>query len=142
MALNVIVVDDSAVMRSMIIKTLRLSRLALNEVHESANGREALAILDSHWVDLALIDINMPEMNGEELIEHVRGNPATADLAIVVVSTEGSETRIARLKRHGAGFVHKPFTPERLREEIVRLTGAMDGQHDDGAAVCGGSLDF
>jgi two-component system chemotaxis response regulator CheY len=136
------VVDDSAVMRSMIIKTLRLSRLALNEIHQAANGREALAVLEANWVDLALIDINMPEMNGEELIERVRTNPATVDLAIVVVSTEGSETRIARLREKGAAFVHKPFTPERLREEIAKLTGATNVQYDDGAAVHGGSLDF
>lgn len=142
MALNVIVVDDSAVMRAMIIKTLRLSRLPVREIHQSSNGVEALAVLDEHWIDLALVDINMPEMNGEELIERVRANPATADLAIVVVSTEGSRTRIARLQAHGAGFVHKPFTPERLRAEIVRLTGAMNDEYGDGPAVQRGGLDF
>ena len=69
MSLNVLVVDDSAVMRAMIIKTLRLSGLPLGEVHEAANGQEGLGTLDEHWIDLVLVDINMPVMNGEEMIE-------------------------------------------------------------------------
>lgn len=142
MALNVMVVDDSAVMRAMIIKALRLCRLPLHDVHQAGNGRAALSVLDANWIDLALVDINMPEMNGEELIERVRANPTTRDLPIVVVSTEGSETRIARLRERGVAFVHKPFTPEQLRAEIVRLTGATDDEFDGNAAVSSGGLDF
>jgi len=126
MSLNVLVVDDSSVMRAMIIKTLRLSGLPLGEVHEAANGREGLQALDRHWIDLALIDINMPVMNGEELLDKMRQNPETADVPVVVVSTEGSETRIETLRQKGAGFVHKPFTPETLRETILEITGGSD----------------
>jgi two-component system chemotaxis response regulator CheY len=92
MALNVLVVDDSIVMRSMIIKTLTLSGLPLAEVHEASNGREGLEVLGDSAIDLAVIDINMPEMSGEEMIEHVRRTPATTDLPIIVVSTESSQT--------------------------------------------------
>ena len=70
--LNVLVVDDSAVMRAMVIKSLRLSGLPLNAVHEAGNGEEALQVLDAQWIDLALVDINMPVMNGEELLTRVR----------------------------------------------------------------------
>jgi two-component system chemotaxis response regulator CheY len=128
MSLNVLVVDDSSVMRAMIIRTLRMSGLPLGEIHEAANGAEALRLLDEHWIDLALVDINMPVMNGEELVEKVRQNPETQDLAVVVVSTEGSMTRIEKLKELGAGFVHKPFSPEILREAIVDITGVSDEQ--------------
>ena len=57
-------------------------------------------------------------MNGEEMIDHMRGNPATADIPIVVISTEGSEARLERLKEKGAAFIHKPFTPETIRDTM------------------------
>lgn len=128
MAINVLVVDDSSVMRAIIVKTLRLSKLPLGEVHQAANGREGLQILDSNWIDLALVDINMPDMDGEEMIERIRQNPATRELPILVVSTEGSETRVELLKGKGAGFVHKPFTPEILRDAIRSTIGGLDEQ--------------
>ena len=56
MALNVLVVDDSGVMRAMILRTLEMSGIDLGQVHQAANGREALAVLEEHWVDMALVD--------------------------------------------------------------------------------------
>lgn len=123
MALNVLVVDDSAVMRAMIVRTLKMSGLAIGEVHEAADGREGLEALDRHWIDLVLVDINMPVMNGEEMIAAVRARAEWADLPIIVVSTEGSRTRIDRLQRQGSRFIHKPFSPERVREVIAEMTG-------------------
>ncbi len=128
MALNILVVDDSSVMRSIIIKSLRLSQLPLGEVHEATNGQEALRVLEGNWVDLALVDINMPVMNGEEMVSRMRQNPATADLPVIVVSTEGSDTRKEGLKRKGAEFVHKPFTPETLRDAVLKTLGGLNGQ--------------
>ena len=128
MALNILVVDDSSVMRMIIIKTLRLSKLPLGEVHEAANGQEALEVMAGKWIDLALVDINMPVMDGEEMINRLRQNPATADLPILIVSTEGSETRKDRLMEKRVGFVHKPFTPETLRYAILRTLGGLDEQ--------------
>lgn len=142
MALNVLVVDDSAVMRSMIMKTLKLSGVQLGEIYQASNGLEALEVLNYNWIDLALVDINMPVMDGEAMIDAVRSNPVTADLSVVVVSTESSESRIEMLQRKGAGFVHKPFTPEILREKIVGITGVTDeGCHGDGTVQSNG-FDF
>ncbi len=126
MALNILVVDDSAVMRAMIIKTLRLSQLPLGEVLEAQNGQEALKVLDGKWIDLALVDINMPVMDGEEMIDRLRQNPETADLPVIIVSTEGSETRKEVLMQKRAGFVHKPFTPEKLRDTILKTLGGLN----------------
>jgi len=123
MALSVLVVDDSSVMRSIVIRTLRMSGLELNEVLQAGNGKEALEILGKTWVDLVLLDINMPVMNGIEMIESIRKIPELADLPMIVVSTESSTTRIDTLKQRGIGFVHKPFTPEMLRNSVVQLTG-------------------
>jgi two-component system, chemotaxis family, chemotaxis protein CheY len=141
MSLSVLVVDDSAVMRSMIIKTLRLSGVPVSEIHEAANGQEGLQALDDHWIDLALVDINMPVMTGDEMIDKVRNSPETKDLPVIIVSTESSESRIEMLRAQGAGFVHKPFSPEILRETITGLTGVTDEQSGDGALPSGG-FDF
>ena len=123
MTMNVLIVDDSGVMRAMILKTLRMTGLPLGEVHQAGNGEEGLAVLDAHWIDLVIADINMPVMNGEEMIDRMQANPATRDTPTVVVSTEGSETRIERLTHKGVRFVHKPFTPETIRDTIVEITG-------------------
>lgn len=123
MPLNVLVVDDSSVTRAMIIKTMKIAGLPLGEIYQAANGQEGLDILDQKWVDLALVDINMPVMNGEEMIHRLRKIPEWENLPVVVISTEGSQTRIERLQQRGAIFVHKPFAPETIREVISEITG-------------------
>lgn len=142
MRFNVLVVDDSAVMRQMVIRTLKMSGLPLGEVHEAGNGAEGLAQLREHWIDLALVDINMPVMNGEEMIRAVRGDAELAALPVIVVSTERSATRIAEIEALGARFVHKPFPPELLRAAILQLTGVGDDQLPGAPALAGGDLDF
>ena len=142
MAFNVLVVDDSAVMRGIIIKTLRLSGLELNEIHQAGNGQEGLAMIDRNWIDLALVDINMPLMNGEEMINRLRANPQTESLPIIVVSTEGSETRIKTFQEHGVKFMHKPFDPVALRAMIREMTGVSDEQGFAGQPVSSGDFDF
>lgn len=140
--LNVLIVDDSAVMRAMIGRTLRMAGVPMASVHEAANGREALAVVRESWIDLALVDINMPVMDGEEFLAAVRNDPLVRDLAVVVVSTESSRTRIERIEGRGAAFVHKPFTPEELRATVVDLTGVDHGEEAGQAPVGGGGFDF
>jgi len=127
MALNVLIVDDSKIMRSMISKTMSMSGLPLGEIHQAGNGKEGLDALDDNWVDLVIVDINMPVMNGEEMIDRMKENPHTKDIPTLVVSTEGSKTRIERLREKGARFIHKPFTPERIRDTVRDLTGIGAG---------------
>jgi two-component system, chemotaxis family, chemotaxis protein CheY len=141
-ALNVLVVDDSAVMRQMIIKTLKLCGIPLGEVQQAGNGQEGLEVLDRSWVDLVLVDINMPVMNGEEMLTRVRENPETRDLAVIIVSTDGSATRIEMMQKKGAGFVHKPFTPELLRDTILQTTGATYEQLAGNTPVSSDGPDF
>jgi two-component system chemotaxis response regulator CheY len=130
MAINVLIVDDSSVMRAMILKSLRMSGLPLGETHQSANGQEGLETLNRHWVDLVIADINMPVMTGEEMIDRMKEHPEMKDIPIVVISTEGSETRLEQLQRKGAAFIHKPFSPEKIRDTIktiMKLGGSDDG---------------
>lgn len=133
MPLNVLVIDDSSVMRAMIIKTIRMSGLDLGEVYQAANGQEGLDTARDNWVDLVVADINMPVMNGEEMIDRMKADPELADLPTIVISTEGSATRIERLENKGIKFIHKPFTPEIIRDTIQSLTGigAGDGMGGD-----------
>jgi len=123
MAINVLVVDDSQVMRTMVIRTLKLSGLDIGELHEARHGVEALQVLKDHWVNLAIIDINMPVMSGEELLQRMRSDVLDAGLPVIVVSTEGSQTRIDRIRQLGADFLQKPFQPEALRDLIVSKVG-------------------
>lgn len=126
MSLNVLIVDDSAVTRTMVAKTLQASGLPIARTVEASNGREGLDRLQEHWIDIVFADINMPVMNGEEMIDRIRENPTWADLPIVVVSTEGSKTRIESIRTKAAAFVHKPFSPEAIRDVITELTGVRN----------------
>ncbi|MCU0538839.1 MAG: response regulator [Desulfobacterales bacterium] len=132
MGLNILIVDDSAVMRSMIRKTMELSGLPLGEVHQAANGREGLTALERNWIDLVIADINMPEMNGEEMIARMQAVPELQRVPTIVVSTEGSRTRIGRLERWGVKFIHKPFSPEMIRDAVREVLG-NEVAHGSGA---------
>ncbi len=123
MSLNVLVVDDSLVVRKMIAKVLGLAGLPIGEILEAGNGADGLRLLDEHWVDLLIVDINMPVMTGEEMIECIRGSPITSDLPILVISTEGSETRVGRFLDRNTRFIHKPFTPEQVRDAVAAMLG-------------------
>jgi two-component system chemotaxis response regulator CheY len=123
MSIDVLIVDDSAVMRAMIAKALKMAGLPLRTIHHAGDGAEALELLGRESVDLALVDVNMPVMGGEEMIERIQEDPTLSKLPIVVISTEASDTRIARLVEHGVKFIHKPFTPEQIRDVVGGLMG-------------------
>jgi two-component system chemotaxis response regulator CheY len=111
-------------MRKMVIRVLGMSGLPIEAVHEASQGREALDVLSrEEGINLGLFDVNMPVLNGEELVMLVRAEPKTAALPVVMVSTEGSAERIERLKRLGAAFIRKPFGPEALLDAIISATG-------------------
>ncbi len=142
MAFNVLVVDDSAVMRTMVVRTLKMSGIPLATVHEAANGEDGLRLLGEEWIDLVLLDVNMPVMNGEEMLQRMRASPATRDIRVIVVSTEGSETRLAALRQIGASIVHKPFAPTTLRNTILRVTGVSDAEYYGAVPVADAGGDF
>ncbi len=136
MSINVLVVDDSAVMRAMILKSMRMSGLPLGEINQAGNGQEGLDALGQNWVDLVIVDINMPVMNGEQMIDAMKENPEMSDIPIVVISTEGSKARQERLRHKGASFIRKPFSPEEIRDTVRELIGneiMEGGEGDEGA---------
>lgn len=124
MALNVLIVDDSETIREMVRRTLDLSGIPVKEVFEAENGQVALEKIDQEWIDIVLCDINMPTMNGVELVERMAEEKLLSTSPVVIVSTEGSESRIDYLKSLGiSGFIRKPFPPEKLRDVVFQATG-------------------
>ncbi len=129
MALQILVVDDSPVTRKMVRRAIGLCGLAVGEVFEAGDGAEALRQLGAHPVDLVLADINMPVMNGMELVERMSADPALARVPVVVVATPMSEQRIERLLDIGArAYLAKPFRPEALRDLVLEILG-RGGHH-------------
>jgi two-component system, chemotaxis family, chemotaxis protein CheY len=126
MSINVLVIDDSSVMRAMIRKSLQLSGIELQGVYEAADGKQGIDILDYCCTDLIITDINMPVMNGEAMIEQIKNNPKTKDIPILVISSEGSKLRVGRLKDKGVSFIHKPFFPETIRDMIRTILKKED----------------
>lgn len=125
MSLNVLIVDDSRTMRSLISKTLKLAGFDIEELLEAADGAEALELMDTSRIDLILSDINMPEMSGIEMVNKMHEKGLLERIPLIILSTEGSEQRILALKEKGIrAFMRKPFTPEALREVIDGVLSA------------------
>ena len=130
MSYTVLVADDSAIVRSMVKKAIGMAGLDVGQVHEAANGREALDLLRRTWVDVVFADINMPEMTGAELVRAMRDDPALSTTPVVIVSSERSQARVDELRRDGArAYVKKPFRPEQFREVVEALLQGAGGGH-------------
>lgn len=123
MNLNILLVDDSDVIRTMIERTIRLADVPVASVHHASNGRQALDVLDREWIDLVLADLNMPIMDGAEMLRRIRDHESFKDVPVIIVSTEGATQRIDDLSACGvAAWVRKPFTPEEIRDVIDSVT--------------------
>ncbi len=126
MGMNVLIVDDSSLTRKAIRRIVDMIALDVERIFEAENGVGALKILDEAHIQLVLADLNMPEMGGIEMIYRMRGNEATRDIPVVIVSTESSTTVIEGLLADGAkDYLHKPFTPEEFREVLTRAVGVQ-----------------
>jgi two-component system chemotaxis response regulator CheY len=127
MSWRVLIADDSAIVRTMVRKAIGMSGVDVGEVHEAADGREALAVLARAAVDVVFADVNMPVMGGPELVERMRGDAALAAVPVVIVSSERNEERLDALRRGGVRAVlRKPFRPEDFRD-VARALGAPRG---------------
>ena len=119
MAKTLMIVDDSATMRKIIMRTVRMSGLEFDRTEEAGNGKEALEKLQSEPVDIVLCDINMPEMSGTDMVKEARKLDCCKDTKIVMVSTESAQELIDGLMNDGAnGYITKPFTPEKFQEKL------------------------
>jgi two-component system chemotaxis response regulator CheY len=123
MSMNVLIVDDSATVRAVLEKTLRLANIPTTSVHHAGNGAEALELLNSNQIDIVFADLNMPVMNGLQMIMKLYEQGRLKTLPVIVVSTEGGRQRIDRLLQLGiAGYVRKPFHPEDVRGAVDHVS--------------------
>ena len=122
MAYNVLIVDDSRTMRTVIRKTLGLSGFEVGDCWEAGNGREALDRVRSSWVDLIMTDLNMPVMDGLDMLRALRQDELYGKIPVILVTTEGSEERLKEARALGIrGYIQKPFHPETLRDVLTRM---------------------
>jgi len=123
---NILIVDDSPVMRSIVRRMLESVHAHGFNCQEAENGQAALDFARSARVDLILTDINMPVMDGEELLRNLETDESLQAIPVIVVSTDKTEGRVQQMMKIGArGYVRKPFMPETLRNEIQRVLGVM-----------------
>jgi two-component system chemotaxis response regulator CheY len=120
MDLNVLIVDDSAAIRKILVRVLSQTDLPIKQVHEASDGSEALKIVAANDVSLILSDINMPNVDGLELLTQLRDSPKWKDLSVVMITTEGSQAKVMEAVQLGAkGYVRKPFTAEQIKEKVL-----------------------
>lgn len=122
MSYTILVTDDSSTTRAIIKRTIALSGVPVAQVHEAGDGMQALQKLRAEKIDLLFLDLNMPNMNGLELITEMRVDSKLARIPICVVSSEATESRQAQLSELGVqGYIKKPFTPEQIRGVIQSI---------------------
>ena len=118
MSKKILIAEDSPTMRALIVSTI--AAMGAYETVEAANGFEALRILPREKVDLIITDINMPDINGLELVSFIRNNESYRTTPLFIISTEGSERDREKGLALGANaYLIKPFAPHQL-QELVR----------------------
>jgi two-component system chemotaxis response regulator CheY len=119
---DILVVDDSAAIRKILTRVLRQTGMAIQTIHEAGDGQDALAVMAQHRIDLVLSDINMPKMDGLQLLASLKASAQWRGVPVVMITTEGGETKVAEAVRLGAaGYVRKPFTADQIKEKLVGI---------------------
>jgi two-component system, chemotaxis family, chemotaxis protein CheY len=129
--LDVLVVDDSKVMRDMVVACLRAEpNFAFTQ---AASGLEAIERLSLKPFHLVILDLNMPDIGGIEVLEFVRNQDTLAKLPIVVVTTRGDEgSRLRAMQAGATKFMTKPFTPSAILEEVRDVLGLQSSAESHG----------
>jgi two-component system chemotaxis response regulator CheY len=124
MSKSIMLVDDSATMRKIIMRTIRAAGLSLGDIQEAGDGGEALEKIAQTPVDIVLCDVNMPGMGGTEFVEKLRSDSAYDSTKVVMVSTESADDFISSVLALGAtGYIKKPFTPESIQQTLEPFMG-------------------
>jgi two-component system, chemotaxis family, chemotaxis protein CheY len=122
--MQILVVDDSPLMRRYIARTLEMTGIELC-IHEAGNGREAIGKASEIRPALIITDLNMPEMNGDELVARIAADPQLCTTPILVISADHSAGRSDELIHVGAvAYLTKPVTPQVLRDRLLQIMGA------------------
>ena len=122
MALDVLIVDDSAAIRKILQRMLVQAELKIGKFFEAGDGLEALASLKAQKAGLILSDINMPNMDGLQLLTQIKANPEWKQIPIIMITTEGSQAKVMEAVQLGAsGYIRKPFTADQIKEKLTGI---------------------
>jgi two-component system chemotaxis response regulator CheY len=122
MAVDVLIVDDSAAIRKILQRMLSQAGVALGKILEAGDGVEALEKLKTHPVQLVLSDINMPNMDGIQLLSMLKASADFKSVPVIMITTEGGEAKVMEAVQLGAaGYVRKPFTADQIKEKLTGL---------------------
>lgn len=117
---QILIVDDSATMRR--IAKFILQSLGFKNIAVAEDGREALSAIQNDRIDLVLSDCNMPNMNGIELLTHLRNDPESGNIPfIVMTSTDQKENLLEMVKAGASDYIVKPFQAGDLREKLEKF---------------------
>jgi len=120
---RILFVEDSPTMRRIIENSLK--KLGIKELTDAENGVDALEKIQKQDFDMILTDWNMPEMNGKELVEHVRKIDKYKTIPILMITTRGMQEDVVTAIKSGVnGYIVKPFTPEILKKKMVEIFSA------------------
>jgi two-component system chemotaxis response regulator CheY len=120
---DLLIVDDSKAIRKILQRVLHTAEIPLRNIYEAGDGLEALAILKANSVSLVVSDINMPNMDGLQLLTQIRANEDWKSVPVIMITTEGSQAKVIEAAQLGAsGYVRKPFSPEQIRVAVARLS--------------------
>lgn len=123
--LNVLIVDDSATMRALLYRVVGLADLPIGAIYQAPNGAEALKMLETHSIQAVFTDVNMPVMNGMELLREMADRDEWKDILRVIISTDGSRLRREEARELKVSlYVEKPFRPEVVRDVLCQIASA------------------
>jgi len=132
MSFTILIVDDSPSMRKILMKVINMTGLPVEYV-EAGDGQEGLELLEQKAVDVVITDLNMPVMNGFDMIKTVRDQEKFDEIPILVVSTEGRSAFIAEARELGVtDFIQKPFQAELISNTLHKILGVDSEQREDG----------
>jgi two-component system chemotaxis response regulator CheY len=121
-AVDVLIVDDSAAIRKILQRMLGQAGLPLGKILEAGDGVEALEKLKTQPVHLVLSDINMPNMDGIQLLSVLKASADFKHVPVIMITTEGGEAKVMEAVELGAaGYVRKPFTADQIKEKLSGL---------------------
>ena len=122
MSVDVLIVDDSAAIRKILQRMLGQAGVTLGKVMEAGDGVEALEKLKAQPVNLILSDINMPNMDGIQLLTELKSKAESKHIPVIMITTEGGEAKVMEALGLGAsGYIRKPFTSIQIKEKLVGL---------------------
>jgi len=131
MSANILIVDDSKAALFMFEKIIQLSGIDLTAIRKAGNGFEALKILETFSeCNLILTDLNMPKMDGIQLLKSLKARPSTREIPVIVITTEGRDSFLQQAMEAGASAsIQKPSRPEEIKAIILKTLGVNEDEN-------------